>query len=162
MITKAKIKLIRGLERKKGRLEEGLFVAEGPKLVGELLTAGHRPNYVAATEEWLTANKSLLKGTSADIVTDDELRRASLQQHPQSLITLFPIPKWEARMADIASKELCLALDGVQDPGNLGTITRLADWFGIHHIFCSPDTADIFNPKATQATMGAIARVQVH
>ncbi len=161
MITKARIQQIRGLERKKNRLEERLFVAEGPKLVGELL-ATMRPTYVAATEEWLEANRKRLGNIQVDIISEAELQRASLLQHPQEVIALFPLPEWEASLADVAPHELCLALDGVQDPGNLGTITRLADWFGIHHIFCSSDCADIFNPKATQATMGAIARVQLH
>ena len=160
-MIKARIQQIRGLERKKNRLEERLFVAEGPKLVGELLATMH-PNYVAATEEWLEANRKRLGNIEVDLVSETELQRASLLQHPQEVIALFPLPEWEASLADVAPHELCLALDGVQDPGNLGTITRLADWFGIHHIFCSSDCADIFNPKATQATMGAIARVQLH
>lgn len=160
MISKARIKQIHGLERKKNRLEEGLFVAEGHKLVGELLTT-MRPTYVAATSEWLKSHSSLLDNIICDIVDEEELRRASLLQHPQSVIALFPLPVAEASLADIAKNELTLALDGVQDPGNMGTIVRLADWFGIHHVFCSADCADVFNPKATQATMGALARVSV-
>ena len=161
MISKARIKQIRGLERKKNRVAEGLFVAEGPKLVGELL-AVMRPHYVAAEAEWLKINEKSLQGVVCDTVSPDELQRASLLQHPQQVIALFPIPQTEAHLAEIAEQELTLALDGVQDPGNLGTIVRLADWFGIRHIFCSPDSADIYNPKATQATMGALARVNIH
>ena len=161
MISKARIKQIKGLERKKNRLAEGLFVAEGPKLVGELL-ANIRPNYVAATDTWLQDHSQELVGIETDMVNDEELQRASLLQHPQSVIALFPLPDSKAVLASLAENELTLALDGVQDPGNLGTIVRLADWFGIHHVFCSPDSADIFNPKATQATMGAIARVEIH
>ena len=160
MISKARIKQIRGLERKKNRLAEGLFVAEGPKLVGELL-AVMQPVYVAGTEAWMAENRRLLGSAASDVVTDDELQRASLLQHPQSVVALFPIPHPDARLADVAQRELCLALDGVQDPGNLGTIVRLADWFGIRHVFCSTDSADIFNPKATQATMGALSHVSV-
>ena len=161
MISKARIKQIHGLERKKNRLEEGLFVAEGPKLVGELL-ATMQPHYVAATSQWLEANARRLDGVLADTVGEEELQRASLLQHPQDVVALFPIPHTEASLSDVAAKELTLALDGVQDPGNLGTIVRLADWFGIRHIFCSFDSADIYNPKSTQATMGALARVDVH
>ncbi|MBP5515143.1 MAG: RNA methyltransferase [Bacteroidaceae bacterium] len=161
MISKARIKQIRGLERKKNRVAEGLFVAEGPKLVGELL-AVVRPHYVAAEDEWLEEHKRELQGVPCDTVSLDELQRASLLQHPQQVLALFPIPQVEGNMSEIAERELTLALDGVQDPGNLGTIVRLADWFGISHIFCSPDSADIYNPKATQATMGALARVSVH
>ena len=161
MISKTRIKQIRGLERKKNRLKEGLFVAEGPKLVGELL--GQMPlHFLAATEEWLQSCPALPLEAEVCDVTPDELRRASLLQHPQSVIALFQIPNDEAQLPDLARRELVLALDGVQDPGNLGTIVRLADWFGIRHIFCSQDSADIFNPKATQATMGALGRVAVH
>lgn len=160
MISKARIKQIHGLEKKKIRQEEGLFVAEGPKLVGELLST-MKLRYLAATEMWVQNNPSLSSRVT-DIITEDELRRASLQQHPQEVIALFEIPHYELQLAEVACHELTLALDGVQDPGNLGTIVRLADWFGIRHIFCSPDCADIFNPKTIQATMGAIARVQVH
>lgn len=160
MISKARIKQIRGLERKKNRLAEGLFVAEGPKLVGELL-AVMQPVYVAATEAWMAANRSALGRAATDVVTEDELQRASLLQHPQAVVALFPIPHPDAKLAEVAQQELCLALDGVQDPGNLGTIVRLADWFGIRHVFCSTESADIFNPKATQATMGALSHVSV-
>ena len=161
MISKTRIKQIHGLERKKNRLEEGLFVAEGPKLVSELLTS-LQPRYIAATKEWLEAHGQETRGIITEAISEEELRRASLLQHPQSVIALFEIPHYEADLATVAGHELTLALDGVQDPGNLGTIVRLADWFGIQHIFCSPDCADIFNPKATQATMGALARVRLH
>lgn len=161
MISKARIKQIHGLELKKNRREEGLFVAEGPKLVGECL-ATMRLRYVAATREWMESHATMLRGVETDVVSEDELRRTSLLQHPQSVIALFEMPHSEAKLSEVASRELTLALDAVQDPGNLGTIVRLADWFGIRHVFCSEDCADIFNPKATQATMGAIARVNVH
>lgn len=163
MISKNRQKLIRLLERKKGRTEHGLFVAEGPKLVGELLAAGWQPDYVAATPAWWEgAGKGMASKVIQDVVTDEELQRCSLLKTPQQVLSLFPIPQCEASLPEVASAELCLALDGVQDPGNLGTIVRLADWFGIHHVFCSPTTADIYSPKAIQATMGAIARVHVH
>lgn len=159
MISAAKAKLIHSLTRKKARLESGLFVAEGPKLVGEL-GSSFKCVYLAATREWID---SCYTGFSPEVqcVTREELCRASLQQSPQEVLALFRIPERECSM-NIAGKELCLALDGVQDPGNLGTIVRIADWFGISHIFCSPETADVFNPKAIQATMGAAARVSLH
>jgi TrmH family RNA methyltransferase len=94
-------------------------------------------------------------------VSDEELRKVSFLQHPQQVIGVFPIPSsLKAETMDFSS--LTLALDGVQDPGNVGTIIRIADWFGIETIICSPDTADCFNPKVVQATMGAIARIKVH
>lgn len=161
MISKNRQKLIRSLERKKGRNENGLFVAEGPKLVGELCACMH-PKYIAATAEWLKANDTITQLCEHDIVTNDELQRISLLRTPQQVIALFPIPTDNTSIAEVAATQLCIALDGVQDPGNLGTIIRLADWFGIEHVFCSQETADVYNPKATQATMGAISRVKVH
>lgn len=161
MITKARIKLIKSLEQRKQRNLHHLFVAEGPKLVGELL-ATMQPAYVAALPEWWKENKSKVKSDcEADTITAEELQKTSLLRTPQQVIALFPIPEYKFE-AETAHKELCLALDGVQDPGNIGTILRIADWFGIHNVICSEDTADVYNPKAVQATMGALARVQVH
>ena len=162
MISKNRIKEIKQLELKKYRRRTGLFVAEGHKLVLDLLSA-YQPVYFAATEEWLQQNRRLLPAdVPCDSVTPDELQRASLQQNPQNILALFRLPQQDISLQEAASDNLVLALDGVQDPGNLGTIVRLADWFGIGHVFCSPQSADIFGPKAVQATMGALARVQVH
>ena len=94
------------------------------------------------------------------VVTEEELTKTSLQQNPQQVLAVFKQTE-EELTADSISKKLVLALDGVQDPGNLGTIIRIADWFGIDTIVCSPDTADVYNPKVVQATMGSIARVNV-
>ena len=161
MITKARIKLIKSLEQRKKRNIHQLFVAEGPKLVEELL-ATMQPSYIAATQEWWDKNKSLIKSAcEADTITPEELQKTSLLQTPQQVIALFPIPQHKF-CHEVAQHELCLALDGVQDPGNMGTILRIADWFGIHNVICSEDTVDVYNPKAVQATMGALARVKVH
>jgi TrmH family RNA methyltransferase len=159
MLSKNKIKYIRSLELKKNRKEEQVFVAEGHKLVGDLL--GHFPcRLLVATRTWLDRNPNV-RAEEIIEVTPDELTRASLQKTPQEVLAVFDQPVYEMD-ASVVSKELCLALDDVQDPGNLGTIIRLADWFGIRHIFCSPASADAFNPKVVQATMGALARVQIH
>lgn len=160
MISKATIKKIHALDMRKFRRNEGLFVAEGPKLVDELC-ATMKPVYIAALPEWISENAKIISGTEYDIVTPDELQRASLQKNPQQVIALFPIPEHRFCTEQLRN-ELVLMLDGVQDPGNLGTIARIADWFGIRNILCSAETADIYNPKAVQATMGALARVKFH
>ena len=155
MISKNKIRLVRALETKKGRAKHGLFVAEGPKVVADLLAAGFH----------------LVELFDAE----DDIKKVSFLQHPQGKVGIFRLPE-QAKEPFLTNEtrkntehneafcvsELSLALDGVQDPGNLGTIIRIADWFGIKHIFCSMDTADCWNPKVVQATMGSIARVTMH
>lgn len=141
MISKNRIKQIHALARKKGRLADGLFVAEGNKLIKEL-------------------QDSFTLEALFDDLTENELHKASLLQSPQGPIALFKIPDWT--LPKVSTDTLYLALDTVQDPGNLGTIVRVADWFGIEDIICSKDSADIFAPKAVQATMGALGRVRVH
>ncbi|MDO4933441.1 MAG: TrmH family RNA methyltransferase, partial [Prevotella sp.] len=163
MISKSIVKLVRSLDTKKNRRKEGLFVAEGPKVVGDLMRL-RRPSLIIATEEWLSA--SCQAGTKAGgdevwphviHVTEEELRKISFLTTPQQVLALFPIPTASMPDAGCIAGRLSLVLDGVQDPGNLGTIIRIADWFGISDIFCSMDTADLYNPKVVQATMGSIA-----
>lgn len=149
MITKAQQKLIRSLEQKKYRQREGLFVAEGPKVVGDLMAAGFEPV--------MTFDDA------------DDVKRLSFLQHPQGVLAVFRIPNANVNTNVNAQPStlhtqpstLTLALDGIQDPGNLGTIIRIADWFGISNIICSEDTVDAYNPKVVQATMGSIARVNI-
>jgi len=160
MISKVRIKEIHSLEMRKFRRQKNLFVAEGTKLVGDLLNS-IQPTYVAALPDWISIHKKELEDIPVDEITPDELQRASLLRAPQEVIALFPIPHHVFNLNSLKGK-ITLALDGVQDPGNLGTIVRIADWFGIEDILCSNDTADIYNPKAIQATMGAIARVRLH
>lgn len=158
-LSKNRIKYIRSLESKKNRKEEKVFLAEGPKLVGDLL--GHfRCRFLVATAGWLSAHPHLQVEDVSE-VTEEELSRASLLKTPQQVLAVFEQRK-EAPDFSVVGRSLCIALDDVQDPGNLGTIIRLADWFGIEHIFCSPNTVDVYNPKTIQATMGGIARVKLH
>lgn len=158
-LSKNRIKYIRSLEQKKNRKADKVFLAEGPKLVGDLL--GHFScQFLLATSEWLSRNQPL-SVTDVTEVSEEELSRASLLKTPQQVLAVFRQPD-EKTDVSVISRSLCLALDDVQDPGNLGTIVRLADWFGIEHIFCSPNTVDIYNPKTVQATMGGIARVRLH
>ena len=174
MISKALIKLVRSLEHKKGREKEHLFVAEGSKTVTELCRT-FTVERLAATDEWYaqhrqTMHSDALNSASAVVVTADELRRLSLLQHPQDVVALFRLPSDDNGTADIdaaqtvnidATKSLVLALDGVQDPGNVGTIIRTADWFGVRNIVCSADCADAFAPKVVQSTMGSLAHVHI-
>jgi len=160
MISKNQLKEVRQLEQKKHRTARGLFVAEGPKVVGDLL-AVMSPCQIFALNEWDSP-----QGCSHLIrITPEELHKMSFLQHPQQVMAVFPIPDTTSidipYICQTAHNELVMALDGVQDPGNLGTIIRLCDWFGITLLVCSNDTADAYNPKVVQATMGSIARVKV-
>ena len=157
MIGKNTIKWVHSLEMKKNRKREHLFVAEGPKVVGDLL-AHYRPRAVFATVEW-NGRASLPSYLTPETVSDDELRRLSFLQHPQQVIAVLEMD--DDVSISVSPERLSLVLDGVQDPGNLGTIIRIADWFVIDNIVCSPDTADAYNPKVVQATMGSLARVNV-
>lgn len=159
MISKNQLKYVRQLEQKKYRKREGLFVAEGVKVVNDLLLR-YQPKMLFATHEYLETHP-LHNATFETIeVSPDELTRLSFQQHPQQVLALFPIPTVNYNLSSI-NNNLSLALDGVQDPGNLGTIIRIADWFGIENIYCSEDTVDAWNPKVVQATMGSISRVNL-
>ncbi len=144
------------MELKKNRREKGVFVAEGPKVVGDLLRAGYKAHTIFCIREaeYATVDARLVA------VTSEELCKLSFLQHPQEVLAVFEIPNSLAT-ACREPKTLCLALDGIQDPGNLGTIIRIADWFGIDTIYCSEDTADCYNPKVVQATMGSLAHVDL-
>ena len=157
MIGKNTIKWVHSLEMKKNRKREGLFVAEGPKVVGDLLSR-FRLHSVFATDEW-TGGDSIGADVRLERVDDDTLRRLSFLQHPQQVVAVMEMNKEEK--VEVDADRLTIMLDGVQDPGNLGTIIRIADWFGIDSIICSPDTADAYNPKVVQATMGSLGRVSV-
>jgi len=159
MISKNKIKLIQSLEQKKFRNETGLFVAEGTKLVLDLLSVFHC-SILAATSSWLNENKKIKADEIIEVDTT-ELNKISNQKSPQGVLAVFVQPDYTWKAEELNQK-LILALDDVQDPGNLGTILRIADWFGITDVFCSEHSADIYNPKTVQATMGALARVRVH
>ena len=143
-ISKAQIKLVRSLQQKKFRDESGLFVAEGAKCVDELRKSFELVHLYREGEN----------------ATRTEIEQMSGLRTPQGVVGVFkkrPIEDCRLKIED-----LILALDGIQDPGNLGTIIRTCDWFGVHDIVCSLDTADCYNPKVVQATMGALARVRVH
>ena len=162
-VSKSKIKLYASLAQKKNRDALGLFVAEGPKCVGETLGA-FALEALIALPEWLDEHGGMLRDLPKEAVyTASRLRMEQLSSLSafSPVAAVYRVPKTCLPTSDELSGRLTLVLDGVRDPGNMGTIMRIADWFGITHIVASRDTVDIFNPKTVQATMGAIARVKV-
>jgi RNA methyltransferase, TrmH family len=159
MLSQAKIKWIRSLEHKKFRQEEGFFTGEGSKICTDLLE--DLPcRFLTATASWLETHPDI---RADEIVTasKEDLRKASLLKTPPDVLAVFKIPTHELT-PDLLNGKISLVLDYIQDPGNLGTILRIADWFGIENVICSIGTVDAFNPKTVQATMGAIGRVHIH
>ena len=158
MISKNTIKLIKSLSVKKYREKEGLFLVEGNKMVTEALFSGYKVKNLIATPEFLLTLKTGVNHAIEIIeASQEEIKKASLLKNPQNSIALCEIPENE-NLPENISNGLTLYLDGIQDPGNLGTIIRMCNWFGIGFIFCSPDTADIYSPKVVQASMGSIFR----
>ncbi len=157
MISKNQIKLITSLHKAKGRKKQGLFIVEGPKAVDEFLNSNFEIEAVFGTREWIEFAPQILD--SAEMISEKELHSISAQKHPNQVLAVVKIPEATTPPAEI--EDLYLVLDTIQDPGNMGTIIRIADWFGIKHIICSKETADIYNPKVVQSTMGSISRVQV-
>ena len=153
-MTKADIQLVRALADKRGRTEHGLFVAEGEKLIGEL-----RASHLSVRR--IFSLEGVFNGPEVETVAPRDMERLSLLKTPSNSLALVEIPRCDLKPERLRGR-LTLALDDVQNPGNLGTIVRLADWFGIGDVVCSEATADCFNPKVVQATMGAILRVRVH
>nr|WP_321451668.1 RNA methyltransferase [uncultured Carboxylicivirga sp.] len=161
MLSKNKQKLISSLSRKKTRDQEKLFIAEGHKLVSDLLNTPLQCRFLVATDEWIIQNRSLIDETEVISATEHELKKVSSLKSTPPVLALFEQSQTEVNYAQLSS-QLVLFLDDVQDPGNLGTIVRMADWFGIENVFCTRGSADIYNSKTVQSTMGAIARVKIH
>jgi TrmH family RNA methyltransferase len=162
MLSKNKSKFIVSLQRKKIRDEEKLFIIEGDKIVKEFLAAGKKIQMLVAKPEFMKSlpDHFLKAAMEVEEVSYDELRSISTLKTPHNAIAIVPMP--EARQGiDHILENLCVALDFVQDPGNLGTIIRAAGWFGIKNIICSPDCVDVYNPKVIQASMGALLHVEV-
>jgi TrmH family RNA methyltransferase len=158
MLIKSQVKYIQSLSHKKLRDSEGVFVAEGPKLINELLSARMPLQELFAVKEWIEAQKGPLPVAVTEI-SQGELERISQLQTPNQVLGVFKKPDFSANKP--LRNTFSIMLDTIQDPGNLGTIIRCADWFGISQVFCSTDCADAWNIKVVQATMGSIARVQV-
>ena len=151
MLSKSQIKLITSLKQKKFRQQHGLFVVEGIKTIRELLRSNLVLHSLYTIESFnIDAKREIL-------VTEAELKRISFFKTPNTALAVFKIPKPES----IQANRLIVALDTVRDPGNLGTIIRLCDWFGVKDLVCSKETVDCYNPKVIQATMGSITRVNI-
>lgn len=161
MISKADIKLIRSLTDRQSRLEHGIFAVEGIKLVSEVLASDYTVTRIfVARGAGVEAGLPGLPAILTEEVSPAEMERISHFKTPPGILALVKVP--DRPFIDTSREKLVLALDGVNDPGNLGTIIRIADWFGIGDIVCSPGSADCNNPKTVQATMGALFRVNVH
>lgn len=162
MLSKNKIKLIQSLNHKKYRDELGIFLVEGNKMVEEALRSGFSIQLLACTSEYAFLHPEISSRSDEVMITDKDLiQKASLLQNPQDALAIVVKPANISPEINL-EKELCLALDSIQDPGNLGTILRMADWFGINHVVCSENTVDVFNPKVVQASMGSLFRVKTH
>ncbi|MBR0073692.1 MAG: RNA methyltransferase [Bacteroidales bacterium] len=163
MISNAKLKYLASFKQAKNRSESDVFVVEGDKIATEALLSGIEIQALCATAEWLGSNLKTVSGRVPDQmlfeVSDEELSRISLQKSPNKVWLLAKRPKAAADYT--ATEGLALALDHLQDPGNMGTILRIADWCGIRHVACTPDTVDYLNPKVVQASMGSVFRTQV-
>lgn len=160
MLSKSKIKLIGQLKHKKYRQFNNMFIVEGSRNTLDFLKSDFILVDLIATAEWIDANASALVSFDPQSASKNEIKRISALTNPSDVIAIFELPN-QSNAIDLIPDSLCLALDDIHDPGNLGTIIRTADWFGIDTIFCSMDTVDAYNPKVVQATMGSLARVNV-
>lgn len=161
MLSKTQSKYIRSLALQKFREEEGYFLAEGEKIAAEWLASGQKIRTIAGTEDWLRAQEHLCqRHPEAQIIaiSEAELKQISNLQTPNKVLLVAAMPE----KAPLPSGGPCLVLDGIRDPGNMGTLLRIADWYGIPHLVASTDCVDAFNPKVVQSAMGAQLRVQIH
>lgn len=162
MLSKAQNKYIRSLTHQKHRKDNKVFIAEGAKIAEEWLQSSWQLQYILGTEAWLAANKAAIARhpeAQTHAVTDDELNMLSLLPSPNQAMLIAHLQE-PAPVPEI--NEWCIALDNIQDPGNMGTIIRIADWFGINHIICSEGCADAYNPKVVQSAMGGQLRVNIY
>jgi TrmH family RNA methyltransferase len=161
MIGKSTIKLIKSLAIKKYRIKENLFLVEGDKNILEVLNSEYKTELLFATKTFIAKNKnSCKKAGSITEVELAEIKKASLLQNPQSCLAICKLPE-EQNIPKYLTNNLSIYLDDIQDPGNLGTIIRICDWFNIGNLFCSPSTVDFYNPKVIQASMGSFSRVNL-
>ena len=162
MLSKAQISLITSLQNKKYRKQHSLFIVEGIKSVKEFISSSYRVESIFYTDDANTKVGKISQNIKSHELTETEFQKISTLKSPQGILALIRLP--EQQQIEVNELKNCysIVLDDVQDPGNLGTIIRTAEWFGIKHIICSIGTVDAYNPKVVQATMGSLARIQIH
>jgi len=161
MLSKNQIKSLRALQRKKERLNTGFYVVEGKKIVQEIIDSTDDWVELYATKSWLEQYPEYANLENVFEITDKDLAQVSSFKTPNEVMLLLK-QKAEVDFLEVHSTDIVLALDGIKDPGNMGTIIRLADWFGVGHILCTTDSVDQYNPKVVQSAMGSIRRVNLH
>jgi TrmH family RNA methyltransferase len=162
MLSKSQISLLTSLQHKKFRREHGFFMVEGYKSVTEFINSAYQVDTIYHTPAIAPKLLNLSRKINFQEISLNELEKISTLKTPQEIIGLVKIPIWPILNYNSLKQKFSLVLDNIQDPGNMGTIIRTADWFGIHDIICSEDTVDVYNPKVVQATMGSLARVNIH
>ncbi|HZX59317.1 MAG TPA: RNA methyltransferase [Mucilaginibacter sp.] len=162
MLSKSQLNLLKSLQHKKFRRERGFFLAEGHKSIAEFVNSAYSIEAVYHTSAFDSKVLKLSQKINLCEISVTDLEKISSLKTPQDAIAQIRIPEWPLLQQNDLKVRFSLVLDGIQDPGNMGTIIRIADWFGIVHIICSEDTVDIYNPKVVQASMGSLARVMVH
>lgn len=162
MLSKSQVSLLKSLQQKKFRVEHGMFLVEGHKSVNEFIESDY---HIETIYHAYNSEPNLLKLSrkiNFQAISLNDLEKISSLKTPQDVVAQIKIPAWPPLNNNILQKKFSIVLDGIQDPGNMGTIIRTADWFGIKDIICSADTVDVYNPKVVQATMGSLSRVNVH
>ena len=162
MLSKSQINLLKSLQQKKFRREQGLFIVEGHKSIIEFINSAYPVEAVYYTSSFDSKVLKLSQKINFCEISVIELEKISSLKTPQDALALVKIPQWPVLQHEQLKGKFSLVLDGIQDPGNMGTIIRIADWFGIDNIICSDDTVDAYNPKVVQDCMGSLDRVRVH
>lgn len=162
MLSKSQISLLKSLQHKKERIEQGLFLVEGYKSIVEFINSSYQIEAIYYTSSFDPKMLKLSRKINLYETSVTDLQKISSLKTPQEVLALVKIPAWPALNNQKLKQKFSLVLDGIQDPGNMGTIIRTADWFGITDIICATDTVDVYNPKVVQASMGSLSRVNVH
>jgi TrmH family RNA methyltransferase len=162
MLSKSNISLLQSLQQKKFRREHGLFLVEGYKSVSEFANSAYQIEAIYHTAAVAPKMLKLSQKINSIEISSAIIEKISALKTPSDMVATVRIPQWPALVHDTLNKKFSIVLDGIQDPGNMGTIIRTADWYGIENIICSDDCVEVYNPKVVQATMGSLSRMNVH